>query len=458
MSILVAIYGGALAFFSPIVGWAADRSSDRRLPLIVGLLALGASTVLLNLGSSIAVLCLGRVLQGISAAVVWVVGLALIADTVGPEEVAMMLGYVFIGLSLGFLLGPLLGGIVFAHAGYNAVFGMVYVLIGVDIGMRLLLVEKKVARRYLEDEDRPGAKTGGKTARNADDPETGAATYDEDHQRARAPESVQMTDTALMQSEDNDMTITQLPPSTMLQAAELAPTASPQPAQPRRRIRLPPVITLLASRRLLTALWATFVTAAIMTEFDSVLPLHVQHAFGWSSTGAGLIFLPIVIPSFAGPLFGALCDRYGARWIATAGFVGLTPAQALLRFVTTGSLGQKVLLCALLACVGLAMSAVSTVMMAEITYIVAAKEAQTPGLFGAKGAYAQAYGLFNLAFAVGCLVGPVWAGFVNQRAGWGTMAWSLAVLTGVSALPVFLWTGGAIWGKRRGRGAVVEMA
>src|SRR5438067_1361046 len=35
----------------------------------------------------------------------------------------------------------------------------------------------------------------------------------------------------------------------------------------------------------------------------------------------------------------------------------------------------------------------------------------------------------------GTLIGPIWAGFVETKAGWGTMAWSLGLLSGLSAIP-----------------------
>lgn len=70
VSVLIAIYGAALLAFSPICGWLADRSSSRRSPLLLGLLALLGSTVLLNLGSNIGIFIAGRILQGTSAAVV----------------------------------------------------------------------------------------------------------------------------------------------------------------------------------------------------------------------------------------------------------------------------------------------------------------------------------------------------------------------------------------------------
>jgi len=70
VSVLVAIYGAALLAFSPVCGWLADRGSSRRSPLLLGLFALLGSTALLNVGNSIAILIVGRVLQGASAAVV----------------------------------------------------------------------------------------------------------------------------------------------------------------------------------------------------------------------------------------------------------------------------------------------------------------------------------------------------------------------------------------------------
>jgi MFS family permease len=78
-----------------------------------GLLALAGSTIFLVVGRSLALIIIGRILQGLSAAVVWVVGLALLQDTVGSESIGQAMGYVGIAMSLAYLLGPLLGGIVF---------------------------------------------------------------------------------------------------------------------------------------------------------------------------------------------------------------------------------------------------------------------------------------------------------------------------------------------------------
>lgn len=120
VSILLAVYGAGLLVASPICGYMADHTSGRMLPFMIGLLALAGSTVLLCVGSSIAVLIVGRLLQGMSAAVVWVVGLALLADTVGRDEIGKAMGIVSAALSAGMFVAPLLGGVVYEHGGYYA--------------------------------------------------------------------------------------------------------------------------------------------------------------------------------------------------------------------------------------------------------------------------------------------------------------------------------------------------
>ena len=94
VSVLLAVYGAALFVAAPITGWLADRSPSRRTPFLIGILILAGATVMLCVGRSISVLVVGRILQGASASVVWVVGLAVIADTVGPAEGKLGVGLV----------------------------------------------------------------------------------------------------------------------------------------------------------------------------------------------------------------------------------------------------------------------------------------------------------------------------------------------------------------------------
>lgn len=82
-----------------------------------------------------------------------------------------------------------------------------------------------------------------------------------------------------------------------------------------------------------------------------------------------------------------------------------------------------------------------------LQYVVEAKEKADPGRYGANGAYAQAYGLFVTAFAAGTLIGPIWAGYIRDAAGWGTMTWTLGLFSLAGAIPCLIWTGGLITEK-----------
>lgn len=123
---------GASVVFSLPAGIIADKMSARQAPFLAGLVALAASTTLLFLGQTIGALILARILQGVSAAVVWTIGLAMIPDTVGSERLGIVIGSMFSFISVGELIAPVLGGIVYKKAGDGAVFGMGFGLLAID--------------------------------------------------------------------------------------------------------------------------------------------------------------------------------------------------------------------------------------------------------------------------------------------------------------------------------------
>ena len=194
-----------------------------------------------------------------SAAVVWTVGLALLADTVGHEKIGQAMGYVAMSMSVSVLVGPLLGGVVYDKAGYYAVFTMAFGLIGVDIVLRVLLVEKKIAREW-----------------DMEPSETAFPEPSKDEKLA-APAT---EEPAILATEP-------------LATAGLPTVVSGERPSGTKH----PILLLLTSRRLLAACYTTLSYAILMTAWDAVLPLRVHDLFGWSSLGAGLIFLPLILPS-----------------------------------------------------------------------------------------------------------------------------------------------------------------
>jgi MFS family permease len=122
----------------------------------------------------------------------------------------------------------------------------------------------------------------------------------------------------------------------------------------------------------------------------------------------------------------------------------MCPALVLLRLVDHDSIEMKALLCVLLVVIGLCITLTLEPLLAGITYLAGSLgEGEKSG----RGSYAQAYSLFNIAWALGDTVGPTSCGFIESHAGWKTVTWSLGLLGGVSALSIVLWCGGWILRK-----------
>ncbi|KAL4861210.1 hypothetical protein BDV12DRAFT_208259 [Aspergillus spectabilis] len=404
-SILLALYSAAFLLSSPILGHFADRAKSRQWPLVLGLIALGVATALLCIGTNIGLWIAGRLLQGAAVSVVWTVGLALLVDTVGKEELGQAIGYVSMGLNIGILAGPVVGGVVYQHGGYYAVFGLAFGLIGIDLLLRLVLIEKKQAARWLV----PGRSPLTIFERQAD---------------TRTSFSVPGTDEPTNTSK------------------------MPRPLHHTHPLRQ--VATLLSSHRLVVSLWGHFVVSLVLTSFDSVLPLFVQELFGWRQSGQGLIFTALVVPHVLDPFTGLLIDRVPktARYLISVAFLCAIPPAVLLRLIMTNSMHDKVLLCVLLALLGLCLATAITPLTLEVFHALEEKELELPGRFGLGGAVALAFGLSNMAFAAGSLVGPFFAGYIRQSAGWDTMGWAIGLIAGVSSVPTFLCSGGWIMKKR----------
>lgn len=380
-----------------------------------------------------------RIGQGTADALVYIVGMTIIIDTVSIEHVAEHMGYVALAMNLGSFVGPLLGGVVFARAGYNAVWFMMLGFVILDATLRFVMVEKK---KVLPKEIHF-------------DQSNFASRQDlSDVAVESTPESLpDKTETTVaikeMSSESTDTTNDE-------QNLPITPSSNPS--------KVPELLTLLTSPRMTVALYGITVQSMIFSGFETVLSLYVQEIFNYTSLGAGLIFIPLTIPAFASPLLGRLIDRTNPRWALIAGFLCLCPVLVGTQYVHSDTMNHKILLCILLILIGLGITLALNPLMAEISYVVDDHESRKPSDPNTKsghggGAYAQAYALFNMAWAIGNIAGPLMCGSIKDRAGWAVMCWTLALLSGTTAVPCFIWSGGGFKGWRlslRGRVRGVE--
>ncbi|POR37141.1 Putative MFS-type transporter C18.02 [Tolypocladium paradoxum] len=417
ISISLAAFGAAVLVFSPFWGYLADRIQNRQTPMIAGLFLLAASTLLLTFMNNVTMMVAGRVLQGMTASLTWSVGLALVVDTVDPMCLGQAMGWIGASMSWAALSAPLLGGVVFGKAGWYQLWAMCYALIAGDIVLRLVIIEKKHAKKW----------------ETADVEQAGAG----DDVAGRA-----VSDGARADDQEKKQSSTQ---------AQDEPQGSSGGATGKLGVKS--ILPLFKNPRLLAALWGCIVESSVHTAFDAIVPLEVESLFGWDSIGAGLVFLPYIIPTVLGPIVGWMGDRYGPKWLTTFGFFFMTPFLVCMRFVSEDSMAHKVMLCGLLFGVGVGVSFTVGPLMAEITWSVRSGKEQSDHQ---PEPIALAYALYNMAFSGGALMGPLLGGFIRDSAGFATVGSALAMMTSVTGVTQLLWMGGPLKLRRTGRDAVEE--
>ncbi len=107
--ILAALYAAMQFIFAPILGALSDRFG-RRPVILLSLFGLGIDYLILAFSPNLAWLFVGRIIAGIMGAS-FTAANAYIADISTPENRAKNFGFVGIAFGLGFIFGPVLGGV-----------------------------------------------------------------------------------------------------------------------------------------------------------------------------------------------------------------------------------------------------------------------------------------------------------------------------------------------------------
>jgi DHA1 family tetracycline resistance protein-like MFS transporter len=144
-----AIWGGILSttfavmqfLFGPVVGGLSDRFG-RRPVLLIALVVMALDYVLMAVAGAIWLLLVGRVIGGITAATQSTAS-AYMADISAPHERAARFGLVGAAFGAGFVLGPLLGGLL-AEYGTRAPFWLAAVLAGANAVFGWIVLKETV--------------------------------------------------------------------------------------------------------------------------------------------------------------------------------------------------------------------------------------------------------------------------------------------------------------------------
>ncbi len=107
--VFATVWGLMQVLFSPLLGALSDRFG-RRPVILISCLGLGLDYIFMAVAPSLALLFVGRVISGITAATIST-SFAYIADVTTPDGRAKAFGIVGMAFGAGFVLGPAIGGL-----------------------------------------------------------------------------------------------------------------------------------------------------------------------------------------------------------------------------------------------------------------------------------------------------------------------------------------------------------
>jgi len=380
-----------LAITSLIVG--AGRLGDllgRRRLLLAGIALFTAASLACGLAGSLESLVVARALQGLGAAAMLALAVALVGETIPQERTGRAMGLLGTMSAIGTTLGPSLGGVLMTTLGWRAIF-----LVNVPLGLANLWL----ARRWLPAPPRDAA-----VARPRFDV-AGTAVL-----------ALTLVAYALAMT-------ARLPQLLAVAAAGAAAFVAIEARAAAPLVRL----AMFRDPRLGVGLAAgTLVATVIMTTLV-VGPFYLSRALGLppATVGAVLSVGPLV-SALTGAPAGRLVDRLGAARVMFGGLVALL-AGALLLALVPAAAGVPGYLGALLVLT----AGYATFQPANSTALMAGSDAGRRGLVSGLLNLSRNLGLITGASAMGAVFAAVAGDAAN--AGAAAVARGLHVAFGVAA-------------------------
>jgi DHA1 family multidrug resistance protein-like MFS transporter len=112
LGILAAVYGLSYTIFAPISGRLADKYGKHKI-ILIGLFGFTISNILFIVARDFQLLLIARFIEGAFSVAVFPAAIALVSDISNKSNRAKYIGYLVAGNSLGFIIGPVLGGFLY---------------------------------------------------------------------------------------------------------------------------------------------------------------------------------------------------------------------------------------------------------------------------------------------------------------------------------------------------------
>jgi len=138
----------SLTFTVVIAGRLGDRYGCKSM-LIVGLIIFSLASLLCSVAPSLWILVAARSFQGIGAAFLMTLAMALTRQTVSKSQLGRAMGMLGTISALGTALGPVLGGFLIVVSGWQSIFGLQFILAGIAIILARVLLPNDYIKKEI---------------------------------------------------------------------------------------------------------------------------------------------------------------------------------------------------------------------------------------------------------------------------------------------------------------------
>ncbi len=414
--VLFSSYAAGVFCGSIVFSYVSDKYKLRKSLLISSVVLMDCAVLMFALGTSIELLIISRVILGISSAITWVVGLAIVADISNMQQVGSSMGLIVSGSSMGYFLGPPISGVLADLTGGVAVAMIISSVVSlIDLALRCLI---HIPQQESVVENASAILTDIQSKE-----ESGNSINDmKENKKSRVSSNIEKT------------------------------IFSSRNSSPKKNVTFGDIIY---SQEMVATLTAVFVYSVIVHSFESILTSQLSFEYNTTLTQTSLAFFAMGLPTIVGSYCGGkLSDLYSKKLVSSCAFL----AWSLCNFC----LGLKMsfaVFCGILSIFGFTESLVLTPLLSDMHNIVRKKtrsffihsvskmhiegqildnnSTMVSDLSGSRF-YARIYALYNIVSSCGMVLGPLYSGLVFQFG--FSMMLIFPIVLGVLIVPVLVYS------------------
>ncbi|KAL4760366.1 major facilitator superfamily domain-containing protein [Aspergillus foveolatus] len=409
-SIILSMNAILTILIAPFTGCLSDKVARKNTLMLWSYAVNTLGTIFTAVSSTLAGFIIGRLIQTVGGSLIYIAGMAMLGGTVGPEHLSKAMGICVLLISGGFLSAPALSATLWEFSTYTVTWLSAFAVLLVGALVQALVIEPYLLPREP-----------GQNGRNSDHT-FGFAGIEEESESESQTSSRRAAETECL-----------IAGSTSHGRGLEAGATDYYTFSDPHKLPLPTSNTIyrrmLRKKRVVTALVAETLLAALIASFEATIPLHIRDAFQWSSLEAGILFLILQAPTLILVIpIGWLKDRIGMRLPVALGFLVMAPSLWLLgvpgakQFQWAAGKTGEVLYVVMLVAIGVARTLVLGFGGVEVLRGANEVATEFPGFAeGGISLYSRAFVLSNITWKFGMFLGPLVSGALTKSVGYYAM-------------------------------------